>query len=91
MANTENINVVMNEEVIDAAVQAAEAIPVKADSKFGVIGAVVVVGGAIITGVALGIRYIKNKKKLKEMQADCVDVDNTCADGDFEEADSENK
>lgn len=92
MANTENIKAVMNEEVIDAAVQAAEVIPVKANSKFGVIGAVVVVGGAIITGVALGIRHIKNKKKLKEMQAEYTDVEN-CPDScdDFEEADSENK
>lgn len=91
MANTENINVVMNEEVIDAAVQAAEAIPVKADNKFGVIGAVVVVGGAIITGVALGIRYIKNKKKQKEECADFVDADNSPYEDDFEEANSENK
>lgn len=91
MANTENINVVMNEEVIDAAVQAAEAIPVKADNKFGVIGAVVVVGGAIITGVALGIRYIKNKKKQKEECADFVDADTYPDQDNFEEANSENK
>lgn len=90
MANTENINVVMNEEVIDTAVQAAEAIPVKADNKFGVIGTVVVVGGAIITGVALGIRYFKNKKKQKEMEVDFTVVDNGNAQNDdFEEADSE--
>lgn len=87
MANTENINVVMNEEVIDAAVQAVEAIPVKPNAKFGVIGAVVVGGGAIITGIALGIRYIKNKKKAKEAAA--TDVDNVqVAKDDFEELDS---
>ena len=84
MANTENINVVMNEEVIDAAVQAVESIPVKANSKFGVIGAVVVGGGALITGIALGIRHIKNKKKVKEETE--IDVDNIqVAKDDFEE------
>lgn len=83
----ENINVVMNEEVLDAAVQAVDAIPVKPNNKFGVIGAVVVVGGVVITGVALGIRYIKNKKKAKEKaatEAEYVDI----AKDDFEEADS---
>lgn len=81
MANTENINVVMNEEVLDAAVQAVEAIPVKPNHKFGVIGGVVLVGGAIVTGVALLTRHIKNKKKAKEAAAakaeyaDVVDAD----------------
>lgn len=92
MANTENINVVMNEEVIDAAVEAVEAIPVKADNKFGVIGAVVLVGGIAITGIAMGIRYIKNKKKLKEEQekAATTGVDNTqVMKDDFEEDNSE--
>ena len=87
MANTENINVVMNEEVIDAAVEAVEAIPVKADSKFGVIGAVVLVGGAVITGVAFGIRHFKNKKAKK---AAASGVDNIqVAKDDFEEHYSE--
>ena len=87
MTNTENINVVMNEEVIDAAVQAVDSIPVKPDNKFGVIGAVVLVGGAIITGVALGIRHFKNKKKAQEEAA--TDVDNVqVAKDDFEEYDS---
>ena len=85
MANTENINVVMNEEVIDAAVQAVDAIPVKANSKLGVIGAVVVGGGAIITGIALGIRHIK--KKAKEKAAFGVDNIQVAKD-DFEEYDS---
>lgn len=75
MANTENINVVMNEEVIDAAAQAVEAIPVKPENKFGVIGAVVLIGGAVIAGVALGIRHFKNKKKAKEETAFAVDTD----------------
>ena len=89
MANTENINVVMNEEVIDAAVQAAEAIPVKPDNKFGVIGAVVVVGGIAITGIAMGIRYIVNKKKAKEeLEAEVAVDDCDHANDDFEEADS---
>ena len=81
MANTENINVAMNEEVLDAAVQAVEAIPVKPNYKFGVIGGVVLVGGAIVTGVALLTRHLKNKKKAKEEAAakaeyaDVVDVE----------------
>lgn len=90
MANVENINAVVNEEVIDAVAQATEVIPVKPDNKFGVIGAVVVVGGAIITGVALGIRHFKNKKKAKEEAAG--DIDNVqVAKDDFEEVDSEEK
>lgn len=87
MANTENINVV-SEEVIDAAVQAVEAIPVKPNNKFGVIGAVVVVGGIAITGIAMGIRHIKNKKKAKEAAATGVDNMQVVKD-DFEELDSE--
>ena len=87
MKNTESINVVMNEEVFDAAVQAAEAIPVKPNSKFGVIGAVVVIGGAAITGIALGIRHFKNKKKAKEEAATGVDNVQVAKD-DFEEYDS---
>ena len=91
MANTENINVVMDEEVIDAAVQAVEAIPVKAENKFGVIGAVVVVGGIAITGIAMGIRYIKNKKKAKEMQTVASVEPDQAANDDFEECDSTEK
>lgn len=87
MAKTENINVV-SEEVIDAAVQAVEAIPVKPNAKLGVIGAVVVGGGALITGIALGIRHIKNKKKAKEAAATGVDNVQVAKD-DFEELDSE--
>lgn len=87
MANTENINVVMNEEVIDAAVDAVEAIPVKPENKFGVIGAVVLMGGLVITGVALGIRHFKNKKKARE---ETVTVEDTIptVDDDFAEPDS---
>lgn len=87
MANTENINVETTKEVIDAAVQAVEAIPVKPNAKLGVIGAVVVGGGAIITGIALGIRHIK-KKKAKEAAATGVDNVQVAKD-DFEELDSE--
>lgn len=87
MAKTENINVETTKEVIDAAVQAVEAIPVKPNAKFGVIGAVVVGGGAIITGIALGIRHFKNKKKAKEAAATGVDNIQVAKD-DFEEYDS---
>jgi hypothetical protein len=87
MANTENINVETTKEVIDAAVQAVEAIPVKPNNKFGVIGMVVVGGAAIITGIGLTVRHFKNKKKAKEAAAtgaDNVDI----AKDDFEEVDS---
>lgn len=86
MANTENINVV-SEEVIDAAVQAVEAIPVKPNNKFGVIAGVVIVGSAIITGIGLTVRHIKNKKKAKELAASGVDNVQVAKD-DFEELDS---
>lgn len=86
MTNTENINVVPSKEVIDVAVQAVEAIPVKPESKFGVIGAVVGVGSLIIAGIALGIRHHKNKKA---KEAAATDVDIACdANDDFEEVDS---
>ena len=87
MTNAENINVVMNEEVIDAAAQAVEAIPVKPENKFGVIGAVVLIGGVIITGVALGIRHFKNKKKAQEEAATVVGTI-PVTDDEFEECDS---
>jgi hypothetical protein len=87
MANTEGINVVMDEEVLDVAVQAAEVIPVKPNNKFGVIGAVVVGGGAIITGIALGIRYFKNKKKAKE-EAAARNESEFVSDDDLEEVGS---
>lgn len=86
MANTENINVETTKEVIDAAVQAAEAIPVKPNNKFGVIGGVVFVGGLIVTGIGLGIRHRKNKKAKEEA---ATGVDNVqVAKDDFEEHDS---
>lgn len=85
-----NENIIMNEGVIDAVAQAAEAVPVKAKGKLGVIGAVVFVGGAIITGVALGIRK-HNKKKAEKQQA-ASGVDNMdVVKHDFEECDSENE
>ena len=87
MANTEKINVAPVKEAIDAAVQAAEAIPVKPDNKFGVIGGVVIVGGLIITGIALGVRHFKNKKQAKEAAATVV-VDAEDANADSSEADS---
>lgn len=83
MAKNETIKNIV-EEGVETVMEAAEAIPVKADNKFGVIGAVVLVGGIAITGVAMGIRYIKNKKKAKEEQADDDFVDNVqVAKNDF--------
>jgi hypothetical protein len=87
MAN-ENINV--NEGVINAAKQVAEAIPVKAKGKFGVIVTVVVGGCALIAGTAMVIRN-KNKKKAKEQQA-TSDVDNMdVVKHDFEDCGPENE
>jgi hypothetical protein len=89
MAHTENINVKTTKEVIDAAVQAAEAIPVKPNNKFGVIGGVVFVGGLVITGIALGIRHHKNKKAKEAKEAAGTGVDSAQAEkDDFEEYDS---
>lgn len=90
MANTENIDVVMDKEVLDVAVQAAEVIPVKPANKFGVIGAVVVGGGVLITGIALGIRYFKNKKKAQE-KADTYEEYVDVTNDDFEEVGSTGK
>lgn len=89
MANTEKINVETTKEVIDAAVQAAEAIPVKPNNKFGVIGGVVLVGGLIITGIALAIHNRKNKKAKEEADTDVND--GQVSMDDFEEADSTEK
>ena len=86
----ENENIIMNEGVIDAAKQVADAIPVKANGKLGVIGAVVVVGGIIITSVALGIRK-HNKKKAKEQQDASVVVDTDVANDDFADCNPENE
>lgn len=87
MTNPENINIV-NEEVIDAATKAVEAIPVKPNGKFSVIAGVVFIGGAIITGVALAINNKKNKKKAAEepaaVEAEVVDNVQVAKD-DFEE------
>lgn len=85
-----NENITMNEGVIDAAKQVAEAIPVKANGKLGVIVTVVVGGCALIAGTAMVIRN-KNKKKVKEQQA-TSDVDNMdVVKRDFEECNSENE
>ena len=82
MANTENIN--MNGEVFDTAVEAVEAIPVKPSYKLGVIAAVVLTGGVLIPGIALGIHCIKKKKAMEAAAAaaaeEYVDVDD-----DFDE------
>lgn len=83
-------NIKVNEGVIDAAKQVAEAIPVKANGKLGVIVTVVVGGCALIAGTAMVIRN-KNKKKAKDQQA-TSDVDNMdVVKRDFEECNSENE
>ena len=92
MNTIENINNIVNEDTVNAAMDAVEAIPVKAInwSKIGKFGAV---GGAIVAvgvGAAAGIKYLKDKKAKKEAAADGID-NVKVAENDFVEKDSENK
>lgn len=77
----ENIN--MNEEVFDTAANAVEAMPVKPAYKLGVIGAVVLTGGLLIPGIALGIHLLKKKRaqEAAAYEANESDID----DDDFED------
>lgn len=92
MNTIENINNIVNEDTVNAAIDAVEAIPVKAINwskigKFGAVGGAIAVAGV---GIAAGIKYLKDKKAKKEAAAD--DVDNVkVAENDFVEKDSENK
>lgn len=92
MNTIENINNIVNEDTVDAAINAVEAIPVKAFNwskvgKFGAVGAAVV---AIGVGAAAIIKHRKDKKAEKEAAAN--EVDNVkVAENDFVEKDSENK
>ena len=91
MENTiETINNIVNEDTIDIAVQAVEAIPAKGFNwaklgKVGAAGAAIVVIGAGATAV---IRRIKRKNQLKAEQEKAAEtgVDNVqVAKDDFEE------
>ena len=88
----EIINNIVNEDTVKAAVEAAEAIPVKAinwrkvGKVGGVVGAVVFIGGSIYAG----IRYHQGKKlKAAKDKAAATGIDNVqVAKDDFEEIDS---
>lgn len=92
MNTIENINSIVNEDTVNAAIDAVEAIPVKAINwskigKFGAVGGAIAVAGV---GVVAGIKYLKGKKAKKEAVAD--DVDNVkVAEADFVEKESEDK
>lgn len=92
MNTIENINNIVNEDTVDAAINAVEAIPVKAINwrKLGKVGAV----GATIVGIGMGAAAIIKHRKAKkaEKEAAANDVDNVkVAENDFVEKDSENK
>ena len=89
----ENINNIVNEDTIDIAVQAVEAIPAKAINwrklakAGGVIGAAVGIG----VGTVALIRHVQHKKQLKAEQekAAATGVDNVqVAKDDFEETEA---
>lgn len=93
METIENINNIVNEDAIDIAVQAVEAIPAKAINLRklvkvgGVVGAVVGIG----VGAVAVVRHVKRKQQLKAEQdkADATGVDNVrVAKNDFEETEA---
>lgn len=94
MTNTENINI-KTEDAMDVAKQVAEAIPAATNGKFNTIlgvGTVVTVAVAAVTGIAIGVRHLARKKKLKDEQrkAAASGIDNVqVAKDDFEEDYSE--
>lgn len=93
MTNTENINI-KTEDAMDVVKQVAEAIPAATNGKFNTflgVGTVVTVTVAAVTGIAMGVRHLARKKKLKDEQdkAAASGVDNVqVAKDDFEEKDS---
>lgn len=92
MKTIETINNIVNEDTVNIAAEAVEAIPVKAINwrKLGKVGAAVGAVVAIGAGTVAVIRHAKNKKQLKAEQekAAVTGVDNVqVAKNDFEEAD----
>lgn len=92
MNTMENINNIVNEDTVNAAMDAVEAIPVKAFNwrKLGKVGGAV---GAVV-GIGAGTyAFIKHRKAKKaEKEAAANDVDNVkVAENDFVEKESENK
>ena len=88
MNTIENINTIVNEDTIEAAMDAVEAIPVKTFNwtKLGKVGAVV----GIVVGTVAAVGYVVHKKQVKSKRdAAANDVDNVkVAEADFVENDS---
>lgn len=83
----ETINNIVNEDTVNIAVEAVEAIPAKGIKlgKASAIGATVAI---IVGGIAVGVHHVKRKKQLKAEQekAAATGVDNVqVAKDDFEE------
>ena len=89
MNTIENINNIVNEDTINAAMDAVEAVPVKAINwrKVGTVGGILLVLGA---GTAAVIRFVKDKKAEKEAAANGID-NVKVAENDFVEKDSTEK
>lgn len=90
METIETINNIVNEDTVNIAAEAVEAIPVKSInwSKLGKAGAVVGAVAIAGAGIYAGIRHVKRKKQLKAEQekAAATGVDNVqVAKDDFEE------
>lgn len=86
-----NIDNIVNEDTVNIAVEAVEAIPVKSINwrKLGKVGAAVGAVVGIGAGIYAGITHAKRKKKLKDEKekAAATGVDNVqVAKDDFEEA-----
>lgn len=88
----EVINNIVNEDTVKAAVEAAEAIPVKAINwrKVGKVGGMVGAVAMVGAGIYAGIRYRQSKKlKAAKEKAAATGIDNVqVAKDDFEEIDS---
>lgn len=92
MNTIENINTIVNEDTVDAAIEAVEAIPVKAINwrKLGKVGGAVGAVAGVVAGTIAIVRYVKGKKADEEAAVE--DVDNVkVAENDFVEKDSKNK
>ena len=89
----ETVNTVINEETVEAAVEAVKAIPVKSINwaKLGKAGAIVGTVVAVGAGIAAGVRYIKRKHQEKtDEQAADSGLDNVkVAEADFVEKETE--
>lgn len=90
MKTIENVNTIVNEDTVNAAVEAVEAIPVKAINwrKLGKVGGAVGAVVGIVAGTIAVTRYAKAKKAEKEAAANGID-NVKVAERDFVEKDSE--